>query len=50
MERKGPGQEKLYEKGEIDPIPEWIHRIVVKYEVYSQYMSFLPYIHIHISH
>lgn len=30
MERKGPGQEKLYEKGAIDPIPEWIHRIVVK--------------------
>lgn len=32
MERKGPGQEKLYEKGAIDPIPEWVHRIVVRYK------------------
>lgn len=30
MRHKGPGQEKLYEKGEIDPIPDWIYKLVVK--------------------
>ncbi|XP_077975257.1 RNA demethylase ALKBH5-like [Styela clava] len=30
MRRKGPGQEKLYEKGETDAIPDWIYKLVVK--------------------
>ncbi|XP_040569870.1 uncharacterized protein [Lepeophtheirus salmonis] len=25
MERRGPGNERLYPKGEVDPIPSWIH-------------------------
>lgn len=35
MERKGPGQEKLYERGEVDPIPEWIHEMIIKLVVLS---------------
>ncbi len=30
MEQKGPGQERLYPKGEVDEIPEWIKELVVK--------------------
>lgn len=28
MLRKGPGMEKLYPKGEVDEIPEWVHDLV----------------------
>lgn len=30
MDRKGPGAEKLYAKGVVDPIPEWIFRLIVR--------------------
>jgi len=30
MDKKGPGSEKLYAKGEVDPIPEWIFSLLVK--------------------
>uniref|UniRef100_A0A915JG07 Uncharacterized protein n=1 Tax=Romanomermis culicivorax TaxID=13658 RepID=A0A915JG07_ROMCU len=30
MDKKGPGAEKLYAKGVVDPIPEWIFRLIVK--------------------
>lgn len=30
LERKGPGMERLYPKGEVDDIPSWIYELVVK--------------------
>ncbi|KAH3861846.1 RNA demethylase ALKBH5-like isoform X2 [Dreissena polymorpha] len=30
LEKKGPGMEKLYPKGEVDDIPQWIFDLVVK--------------------
>ncbi|XP_074648970.1 RNA demethylase ALKBH5-like [Tubulanus polymorphus] len=30
MDKKGPGQEKLYAKGDVDPIPEWVRELVEK--------------------
>ncbi|XP_029109691.1 RNA demethylase ALKBH5-like [Scleropages formosus] len=30
LERRGPGQERLYSKGEVDDIPDWVHELVVK--------------------
>lgn len=30
MSERGPGQEKLFPKGEIDDIPKWIHRLVIE--------------------
>jgi len=30
MSQKGPGQERLYQKGVVDPIPEWIMKRLVK--------------------
>jgi len=27
---KGPGQERLYPKGEVDPIPSWIKRMIIR--------------------
>lgn len=29
LEKKGPGMEKLYPKGEVDDIPKWIHELVI---------------------
>ncbi|XP_063446147.1 RNA demethylase ALKBH5-like [Mytilus trossulus] len=29
LERKGPGMERLYPKGEVDEIPKWIHDLVI---------------------
>lgn len=28
--KRGPGNEKLYAKGEVDPIPDWIMKMIVK--------------------
>ncbi|KAK6170072.1 hypothetical protein SNE40_018552 [Patella caerulea] len=30
LERKGPGMERLYAKGEVDDIPDWIEKLVIK--------------------
>ena len=30
MTEKGPGQEKLFPLGEVDEIPSWIHKLVIK--------------------
>ncbi|KAL4239987.1 RNA demethylase alkbh5 [Mactra antiquata] len=30
LERKGPGMERLYPKGEVDDIPDWIEDMVIK--------------------
>jgi alkylated DNA repair protein alkB family protein 5 len=30
LQKKGPGMERLYPKGEVDDIPEWINELVVK--------------------
>ncbi|XP_036408939.1 RNA demethylase ALKBH5-like [Megalops cyprinoides] len=30
LEKKGPGQERLYSKGEVDEIPNWVHELVIK--------------------
>ena len=30
LDKRGPGNEKLYAKGEVDPIPQWIFDLVVK--------------------
>lgn len=30
LEKKGPGMERLYPKGEVDEIPDWIDELVVK--------------------
>ncbi|XP_033106627.1 RNA demethylase ALKBH5-like [Anneissia japonica] len=29
LAKRGPGQERLYAKGEVDPIPDWIYEMVV---------------------
>ncbi|XP_062508241.1 RNA demethylase ALKBH5-like isoform X2 [Corticium candelabrum] len=29
MSKRGPGQERLYRDGEVDPIPDWIHELVI---------------------
>ncbi|XP_041960352.1 RNA demethylase ALKBH5 isoform X2 [Alosa sapidissima] len=29
LERRGPGQERLYSKGEVDDIPDWVHELVI---------------------
>ncbi|KAG8194812.1 hypothetical protein JTE90_017253 [Oedothorax gibbosus] len=39
MLRKGPGMEKLYPKGEVDEIPEWVHDLVIKPLVKSKIVS-----------
>ncbi|XP_054460217.1 RNA demethylase ALKBH5 [Anoplopoma fimbria] len=30
LEKRGPGQERLYRKGEVDDIPSWVHDLVIK--------------------
>ncbi|XP_059835650.1 RNA demethylase ALKBH5 [Hemitrygon akajei] len=30
LEKRGPGQERLYPKGDVDDIPEWVHDLVIK--------------------
>ncbi|XP_029652273.1 RNA demethylase ALKBH5-like [Octopus sinensis] len=30
LHRRGPGMERLYPKGEVDDIPDWIHELVIK--------------------
>lgn len=30
LEKRGPGMERLYPKGEVDEVPEWVHELVVK--------------------
>lgn len=30
LEKRGPGQERLYRKGEVDEIPTWVHELVIK--------------------
>lgn len=30
LEKRGPGQERLYRKGEVDEIPGWVHDLVIK--------------------
>ncbi|XP_070579362.1 RNA demethylase ALKBH5-like [Ptychodera flava] len=30
LAKRGPGQERLYQKGEVDEIPEWIDELVIK--------------------
>ncbi|XP_065110365.1 RNA demethylase ALKBH5 [Paramisgurnus dabryanus] len=29
LEKRGPGQERLYSKGEVDEIPDWVHEMVI---------------------
>ena len=29
MKKRGPGNERLYPKGEVDPIPDWIFELIV---------------------
>lgn len=29
LERRGPGQERLYSEGEVDEIPGWVHELVI---------------------
>lgn len=29
LEKRGPGQERLYSKGEVDEIPTWVHELVI---------------------
>ncbi|KAJ8413506.1 hypothetical protein AAFF_G00080130 [Aldrovandia affinis] len=36
LEKRGPGQERLYSKGEVDDIPNWVHELVIKKLVASQ--------------
>ncbi|KAF8767081.1 RNA demethylase ALKBH5-like [Argiope bruennichi] len=37
--KKGPGMEKLYPKGEVDEIPEWVHDLVIKPLVKAKIVS-----------
>lgn len=30
LQRRGPGQERLYPKGDVDEIPEWVHELVIR--------------------
>ncbi|XP_072319435.1 RNA demethylase ALKBH5 isoform X2 [Eucyclogobius newberryi] len=30
LEKRGPGQERLYSKGQVDDIPPWVHELVIK--------------------
>ncbi|CAG2055067.1 unnamed protein product [Timema podura] len=30
LSKRGPGMERLYPPGEVDPIPEWVHELVIK--------------------
>lgn len=30
LEKRGPGQERLYRKGQVDEIPSWVHELVIK--------------------
>ncbi|OCT64457.1 RNA demethylase ALKBH5 [Xenopus laevis] len=30
LQRRGPGQERLYPKGEVDEIPGWVHELVIR--------------------
>ncbi|XP_018594856.1 RNA demethylase ALKBH5 [Scleropages formosus] len=30
LEKRGPGQERLYSKGEVDDIPDWVHELVIR--------------------
>ncbi|KAG7491933.1 hypothetical protein MATL_G00009260 [Megalops atlanticus] len=36
LEKRGPGQERLYSKGEVDDIPNWVHELVIKKLVASR--------------
>ncbi|RXM29664.1 Lethal(2) giant larvae protein-like 1 [Acipenser ruthenus] len=36
LEKRGPGQERLYSKGEVDDIPDWVHELVIKKLVESR--------------
>ncbi|CAL1601177.1 unnamed protein product [Knipowitschia caucasica] len=35
LEKRGPGQERLYKKGQVDDIPQWVHELVIKKLVLS---------------
>ncbi|XP_053550700.1 RNA demethylase ALKBH5 [Bombina bombina] len=30
LQKRGPGQERLYPKGEVDDIPDWVHELVIR--------------------
>ena len=30
LERKGPGMERLYPEGFVDPVPQWVKQLVIK--------------------
>ncbi|XP_067006387.1 RNA demethylase ALKBH5 isoform X2 [Anabrus simplex] len=30
LSKRGPGMERLYPPGEVDPIPDWVHKLVIK--------------------
>uniref|UniRef100_A0A8C5PV68 RNA demethylase ALKBH5 n=1 Tax=Leptobrachium leishanense TaxID=445787 RepID=A0A8C5PV68_9ANUR len=30
LQRRGPGQERLYPKGQVDDIPDWVHELVIR--------------------
>ncbi|KAL4624459.1 RNA demethylase ALKBH5 [Arapaima gigas] len=30
LEKRGPGQERLYSKGEVDDIPDWVHELIIR--------------------
>ncbi|GLH15683.1 Putative alkylated DNA repair protein alkB-like protein 5 [Gryllus bimaculatus] len=30
LSKRGPGMERLYPEGEVDPIPEWVHQLVIR--------------------
>ncbi|XP_077574241.1 RNA demethylase ALKBH5 [Stigmatopora nigra] len=30
LEKRGPGQERLYRKGQVDDIPSWVHELVIQ--------------------
>lgn len=30
LEKRGPGQERLYSKGEVDDIPGWVHELIIE--------------------
>ncbi|MGH0138026.1 UNVERIFIED_CONTAM: hypothetical protein FKN15_027007 [Acipenser sinensis] len=36
LEKRGPGQERLYSKGAVDDIPDWVHELVIKKLVESR--------------
>ncbi|XP_068102519.1 RNA demethylase ALKBH5 [Hyperolius riggenbachi] len=30
LQKRGPGQERLYPKGDVDEIPDWVHELVIR--------------------